>query len=99
MPPVLRAIIELLGALFFAFPFIGITLYFSIDRITAIAEIGQRSSLAFGQPLAWIVYSALPVGIGLFGLAVAVAMVRNILFLYKGKGPIAPIGKGLQVHD
>lgn len=91
--PRLRAWGEILGAVVLVFPFVAIVGIYGIDRVAGIAELGQRSALALGAPFGWVIHAAMPLGIGLFGFAVAIAVVRNIRYLAgreKHPAPYAP---------
>ena len=79
--PRARAWAEILGALFLVLPLVVVVVYYGIDRVTDIADAGQRSALALGAPLAWVIHGALPFGIGMFGVAVALGFVRNVRYL------------------
>ncbi len=90
LSPQVQAVLELTGILLFALPFVAVTVWFGIDRVTAAAEIGMRSVLAFGRAWGWIIQSALPLGIVLIGLACLVAAGRNLRFLLTGRGRPVP---------
>ena len=76
-----RAWVEIAGAALFVFPLVVVVVYYGADRVTGIASLGQRSALALGAPLGWVIHAALPFGIGLFGVAVLLGVIRNTRFL------------------
>ena len=79
--PKTRAWVEIVGAALFVLPLVAVVLYYGVDRVIGIATLGQRSALALGAPLGWVVHAALPFGIGLFGVAVLLDVIRNVRFL------------------
>jgi TRAP-type mannitol/chloroaromatic compound transport system permease small subunit len=94
-----RAIIELFGAIMLVAPFVCVVVYYGIERVEGIAALGQRSALALGKPWGWVVHAAMPLGIGLFGFAVALGAIRNVRFLMgmTAQRTAAPVGAGPQV--
>jgi len=90
LTPAARARLELAGALLFMLPFCLLVMYYGFDRAAASYDVGQRSALAFGRPWRWLVDAVLPFGMGLFGLAVLSAALRNLGFLLTGRGGPAP---------
>jgi TRAP-type mannitol/chloroaromatic compound transport system permease small subunit len=90
LSPAARARLELAGALLFMLPFSLLVMYYGFERAASSFEVGQRSALAFGRPWRWLVDAALPFGMGLFGLAVLCAALRNLGFLLTGRGAPAP---------
>ena len=77
----MRAVVEILGAAVFVLPLVVVVVYFGYDRVSDIAERGPPSVLALGAPLGWVIHAALPVGVGLFGFAVLLGVVRNVRYL------------------
>lgn len=92
-----RAFVELLGGLFFVLPFCLIVLWYG-GRLTVISfEDGERSAIALGQQWRWLIIASLPIGTGLFGLAVVSKMVRCVLFLFgRTPDPFAHAAANLQ---
>ena len=56
-------------------------IYYGAERVVDVADLGQRSALGLGAPIAWVIHASLPVGIGLFAGAVLLGLVRNVRFL------------------
>ena len=79
--PRTRAWIEIIGAIGLVMPFAAVAVYYGAERVVDIADLGQRSALGLGAPIAWVIHASLPVGIGLFAGAVLLGLVRNVRFL------------------
>ena len=79
--PRTRAWIEIIGAVGFVLPFAAVVIYYGAERVVDVADLGQRSALGLGAPIAWVIHASLPVGIGLFAGAVLLGFVRNVRFL------------------
>ena len=79
--PRTRARIEIIGAFGFVLPFAAVVIYYGAERVVDVADLGQRSALGLGAPIAWVIHASLPVGIGLFAGAVLLGSVRNVRFL------------------
>ena len=79
--PRTRAWIEIIGAVGFILPFATVVVYYGAERVADVADLGQRSALGLGAPIAWVIHASLPVGIGLFAGAVLLGFVRNVCFL------------------
>ena len=90
LSPRARALIEVLGTLLFVLPFTAVVVFYGIQWVEGVAEVGQRSALALGRPLAWVIRAALPVGFALLALAALVALMRNVSVLVTGAGEAAP---------
>ena len=87
-----RAWVELIGAIVLVAPFVAVIVYYGLERVYDIAELGERSALLAGMRLGWLVHASLPVGIGLFGFAVLLGAIRNARFLLAGAGtPVAAV--------
>lgn len=85
-----RAAIELAGFLLFMLPFALVVIVYGAEYAADSWRHGERSALAWGRPLRWLVKGALPFGIGLFLVAATIAALRNLRFLCRGEGGPAP---------
>jgi len=56
-----QAIINIIGALLFAFPFTLLVLYFSLDYTAEAYKIGEGSADPGGLPHRWIIRSVIPI--------------------------------------
>jgi TRAP-type mannitol/chloroaromatic compound transport system permease small subunit len=84
--PRARAGIELAGFLIFMLPFALVVIVHGADYADDSWRHGERSALAWGRPLKWLIKAALPFGVGLFLLATTIAALRNLRFLCRGDG-------------
>lgn len=76
-----KAVIEILGTVFFVLPFSLIVLWFGVDMTISVYEDGERAAIALGAPARWIIVGTVPVGIGLFCLAAVTRLIRHLGFL------------------
>lgn len=90
LSPRAQALIEIFGTLLFVLPFTAVVVFYGVQWVEAVAEFGGRSALALGQPLAWVIRAALPLGFALFALAALVALVRNVKVVLTKDGEPAP---------
>lgn len=81
-----KAVIEVLGGLFFVLPFAAIILWAGGIMGISAFEHNEKAAIALGAPVRWIIIAALPVGVGLLALAVFSKVMRCTLYLI-GKGP------------
>lgn len=81
-----KAVIEVLGGLFFVLPFAAIILWSGGIMGISAFEHNEKAAIALGAPARWIIVAALPVGVGLLALAVTSKVTRCVLHLV-GKGP------------
>lgn len=93
LTPRVRAAIELVGFLLFMLPFALVVVVTGVDYAADAYLDGERSALAYGRPLRWLIKGALVFGVGLFLIAATTAALRNVLFLSRGVGGPAPDGR------
>ncbi len=79
-----RAVIDLLGTLFFVLPFAAIVIWYGLTMVELAYQAGERSAVSFGAPLRWINVSAIPIGIGLFTIAAICRTLRCLNNLKTG---------------
>ncbi|MEZ5657084.1 MAG: TRAP transporter small permease subunit [Burkholderiaceae bacterium] len=82
-----RALIEVLGALFLVLPFGLIVLWYGVDMTATVFGAGERAVFALGAGARWIVVGTVPLGIGLVCLGVMVRMFRQLGILFGRRGP------------
>ena len=90
LSPRARAVIELAGFLVFILPFALVVITTGIEYAASSYLSGERSALAFGRPLKWLIKGAVPFGVGLFLIAAGVAALRNLRFIIRGQGGPSP---------
>ncbi len=90
LSPRARALIELIGFLVFILPFALVIIVYGIEYAADSYQTSERSALAFGRPLRWLIKGALAFGIGLFLVAATVAAIRNVGFIVRGRGGPSP---------
>ncbi len=79
-----KAIAELLGAVFFVLPLTVIVLWFGFDMVWSAHADGETAAIALGAPVRWVILTAIPIGICLLALGVLVRTVRLLRSLSKG---------------
>ncbi|MBH0239550.1 TRAP transporter small permease subunit [Methylobrevis albus] len=88
--------IEILGTLFFLFPFVGITVYLTVP--TAVNRyISNEVSSNAGGLIMWPVWALIPIGFILLGLQGVSELVKRIAFL-RGEGPDPAAEYGATSH-
>ena len=81
MGPRLRAWVEILGTLFFILPFACIVLWYGGILTGIVWSDGERSAIALGAPVRFLIIGAMPLGIAMFLTIALSRMTRAILFL------------------
>lgn len=77
-----KAIIELLGCLLFAGPYIYVLLYFGVDFVAVSYATGEASDAPTGLPQRWIIKSLFFFGLVLLMAAIVSMTVRLMVFLF-----------------
>ncbi|MCO5101637.1 MAG: TRAP transporter small permease subunit [Burkholderiaceae bacterium] len=85
LPPRGRAVVDLLGAIFFLLPFVVLVVFLSWHLFWKAYVSGEMSSNAGGL-IRWPVYLIVPVGFTLLGLQGISEAIKRIAFL-AGRGP------------
>ena len=86
--PKLKAWIEFLGILVFAFPFIFLVFRYAIPFAVAAYEIGEKSEQPSGLPYRWIIKSVLCLSFGLLFVAMFSRLSRVTCFLFGYPKPL-----------
>lgn len=79
--PRTRAWVEIVGTAVFVLPFAGVVLWYGTILTGIVAEDGERSAIALGAPVRWLVIGAMPFGIAMFAAAWLSRTLRCVLFL------------------
>jgi len=80
-----KYIIEIIGILFFALPFIYVVIYHSLDFVADSYRINERSDAPSGLPWRWAVKAVIPVAFSYLALAMLSRLIRDITLLFKGE--------------
>lgn len=81
MRPRLRAMLEIAGTVIFTLPFTLIVLWYGSILTGIVLQDGERSAIAFGAPVRFLIVGALPLGIAMFTAVALSRTTRCILFL------------------
>ena len=77
----LKAILEVIGVLFFVLPYTGLIIWFGIDFASRSFALNEVSSALTGLSHRWIIKSFVPLGMGFLWLAGISVLLRNIVYL------------------
>lgn len=77
-----QAIVELLGIVFLALPYLAVMAYFAFEFVATSYAQNETSSALTGLPYRWVIKSVLLMGIGLLVLAMLSTGLRIIVFLF-----------------
>lgn len=89
-PPPAKAWIEMAGFLLAVVPFCAVIMWYGTEFALQSYFQGERSGLAFGRPVKWVIKAILPFGAFILLLAGAVVFTRNIRFLLGWEARPAP---------
>lgn len=81
MRPRARAWLEIAGTVILILPFALIVLWYGSILTGIVLEDGERSAIALGAPVRFLIVGSLPVGIAMFTAVALSRMTRCILFL------------------
>lgn len=81
MGPRVRAWVEIFGTLFFILPFACIVLWYGGILTGIVWTDGERSAIALGAPVRFLIIGAMPLGVAMFLIIALSRMTRTILFL------------------
>ena len=81
MGPRLRAWVEIFGTVFFILPFACIVLWYGGILTGIVWSDGERSAIALGAPVRFLIIGAMPLGVSMFLIIALSRMTRTILFL------------------
>ncbi|WP_417228022.1 TRAP transporter small permease subunit [Amphritea sp.] len=79
-----KYIIDIIGILTLALPFIGIIVFHSVDFVADAWRINESSSSPSGLPWRWAIKAVIPTSFSLLGLAVVSRLIRNIALVIRG---------------
>lgn len=82
-----RALIEILGIVFFLLPFCGLVIVYGIDFTVVSFEQGEGSASGGGLAHRWIIKAALPAGMALLALSGLASLLRHIAALSTARHP------------
>jgi TRAP-type mannitol/chloroaromatic compound transport system permease small subunit len=82
-----RALIEILGILFFLLPFCGLVIIYGIEFTAVSFEQGEGSASGGGLAHRWIIKATLPAGMTLLALSGIASLLRNITALSTTRHP------------
>lgn len=76
-----KSLIEIFGTLLFVLPVSLIVIWYGIDMTYSTYSDGERAAVALGAPARWVIVATVPLGIGLFCIAVLARTARHIGYL------------------
>lgn len=82
-----RALIEILGVVFFLLPFCVLVIAYGADFAAVSFAQGEGSASGGGLAHRWIIKAALPAGVGLLALSGIASLVRNLAALATQRNP------------
>tara|TARA_B110000116_G_scaffold245275_1_gene236263 strand:- start:41 stop:688 length:648 start_codon:yes stop_codon:yes gene_type:complete len=77
----LKAILEVIGVIFFILPYTGLIVWFGIDFVVRSYGMNEVSSALTGLSHRWIIKSFVPMGMAFLWLAGISVLFRNIAYL------------------
>ncbi len=77
----LKAILEVIGVLFFILPYTGLIVYFGFDFVSRSFHMNEVSSALTGLSHRWVIKSFVPMGMAFLWLAGISVLCRNIAYL------------------
>lgn len=80
-----KRIIDILGILILALPFIAVIFIHSLDFVAASWRVNESSSSSSGLPWRWAIKSVIPLSFALLALAVVSRLIRDIVLLVRGE--------------
>ena len=90
MAPRTRALVEVIGFAFALVPFCLVTIIYGVEFAWTAWATNERSRMAIGLPMRWLIKGALPFGAALLLFAGGAVFVRNAIFLLTGEPRSAP---------
>lgn len=89
-----KALINLIGALVFVFPFVILVTYYGVSFSYDAFQMGEGSGDPGGLPYRWIVKSLIPISFTLMGIA-GIGMVTKAILVLKGQDDYSGVDKGM----
>ena len=77
----LKAILEVIGVVFFILPYTGLIIWFGIDFVSRSFGMNEVSSALTGLSHRWIIKSFVPMGMAFLWLAGISVLLRNVSYL------------------
>ncbi len=91
MGPRARAWLEIAGTVILILPFALIVLWYGSVLTGIVLKDGERSAIALGAPVRFLIVGSLPLGIAMFTAVALSRMTRCILFLRnRAADPLEP---------
>jgi TRAP-type mannitol/chloroaromatic compound transport system permease small subunit len=85
LPPRGKALTDVLGALIFFFPLVGVLIFIAIDKMLFSWELQEKLSMSYWYPPAYPIRTVMVIGLLLFALQGSVQFWRDVYLLIKGK--------------
>ncbi|PNH90127.1 TRAP transporter small permease subunit [Vibrio diazotrophicus] len=79
-----KAMIDLLGLLFLAAPFVIVVIIHSYDFTYESWRVNESSASPSGLPYRWLIKSVIPISFSLLLLSMLAKVLRNLEIIYKG---------------
>ena len=79
--PRTKRIVDILGILFLAMPFVIIVFLHSLDFVADSWRINEHSASPSGLPWRWLIKASIPLTFGLLGLSLLARLVRDLSLL------------------
>ncbi|WP_369820688.1 TRAP transporter small permease subunit [Oleiphilus sp. HI0125] len=89
-----KAIVNLVGALIFIFPFVALVTYYGASFAHDAYSIGEGSGDPGGLPYRWIIKSLIPISFIFIGIA-ALGMMTKAILVLKGRAHYQQDNKGM----
>lgn len=80
-----KRIIDIIGILTLALPFIAVIVFHSLDFVADSWRINESSSSPSGLPWRWAIKAVIPASFALLGFAVVSRLIRNVVLLIREK--------------
>lgn len=86
--PLTRECLDAFALLFLVAPFIFIMIVHGLDFTASSWRLNERSDAPLGLPYRWLIKATIPIGMGIFGLAVIARVIRFVeLLTRRNNGP------------
>ena len=83
--PKTKALIETLGLILLAFPFLFTLFWHSLPFVYDAWRINESSSSPSGLPMRWLIKSVIPLSTGLLMIAMFSSLLKQLMVLFGGK--------------
>ncbi|MGH1357293.1 MAG: TRAP transporter small permease subunit [Burkholderiaceae bacterium] len=80
-----KSLIEIAGTLLFVLPVSLIVIWYGADMTYSTYAGGERAAIALGAPARWLIVATVPLGVGLFCVAVLARTIRHLGYLLTGQ--------------